>query len=249
LRLLLRVATLRRSRGEERIICEGTNADSFYIIREGRVAITKRFEDGTNMVIAVHREGDFFGEMALLDEGPLSASAVALESTELLEISRRDFAVLLRRAPLLAFAMMRELSNRLRGTGTLLVSQLEHKNAQLAQAYLDTLNAVVNTLEARDPYTRGHTERVTRLAKALARKMGLSKEDLFTIEIGADPGASLQRQAHSQQHHLSGAGHPLCSASPRALRREGVPRGNRRSTDSPAGADHLGGRRLRCHDQ
>ena len=185
LRLLLRVATLRRSGDEELIIREGSNADSFYIIRTGRVAITKRFEDGTNMVIAVHREGDFFGEMALLDEGPRSASAVALEPTELLEISRRDFAVLLRKAPLLAFAMMRELSNRLRGTGTLMVSQLEHKNAQLAQAYLDTLNAVVNTLEARDPYTRGHTERVTRLAKALARKMGLSEEDLFTIEIGA----------------------------------------------------------------
>jgi putative nucleotidyltransferase with HDIG domain len=133
----------------------------------------------------VHAEGEFFGEMALLDEGPRSASAVALEPTELLEVSRNDFSFLLRRAPLLAMAMMRELSSRLRGTGSLLVFQLERKNAQLAQAYLDTLNAVVNTLEARDPYTRGHTERVTRLAKALARKMGLSEEELFTIEIGA----------------------------------------------------------------
>jgi putative nucleotidyltransferase with HDIG domain len=179
------VATPRRIREQALVIREGSRADSFYIIREGRVAITKRFEDGKDMVLAVHAQGEFFGEMALLDEGPRSASAVALEPTELLEVSRKEFSFLLRKAPLLAFAMMRELSSRLRGTGSLLVFQLERKNAQLAQAYLDTLNAVVNTLEARDPYTRGHTERVTRLAKALARKMGLSEEELFTIEIGA----------------------------------------------------------------
>jgi len=185
LRLVLRVAAARRCEGQALVIREGSSADSFYIIRRGRVAITKRFEDGKDMVLAVHGEGEFFGEMALLDEGPRSASAVAMEPTELLEISRSDFAVLLRRAPLLAYAMMRELSSRLRGTGSLLVSQLERKNAQLAKAYLDTLNAVVNTLEARDPYTRGHTERVTRIAKALARRMGLSDEELFAIEIGA----------------------------------------------------------------
>ena len=185
LRLVLRVSAPRSVRSQELIIREGSSADSFYIIRSGRVAITKRFEDGKDMVLAVHGDGEFFGEMALLDEGPRSASAVAKEPTELLGISSRDFAALLRKAPLLAYAMMRELSSRLRGTGSLLVTQLERKNAQLAQAYVDTLNAVVNTLEARDPYTRGHTERVTRIAKAMARRMGLSEEALFAIEIGA----------------------------------------------------------------
>ena len=185
LRLVLRFAVPRSCSPDELIIREKSSADSFYIIRRGRVAITKGFEHGKDMVLAVHGEGEFFGEMALLDEGPRSASAVALEPTDLLEISRRDFSVLLRKAPLLAYALMRELSSRLRGTGSLLVTQLERKNQQLAQAYLDTLNAVVNTLEARDPYTRGHTERVTRIAKALARRMGLSAEDQFAIEIGA----------------------------------------------------------------
>ncbi|MBN1835820.1 MAG: cyclic nucleotide-binding domain-containing protein [Spirochaetales bacterium] len=185
LRLVLRVASVRRRGSQEQIIREGSSADSFYIIRRGQVAITKRFQDGQDMVLAVHGEGDFFGEMALLDEGPRSASAVALEPAELLEISRRDFTVLLRRAPLLAYAMMRELSSRLRGTGSLLVTQLERKNAQLEEAYRDTLRAVVNALEARDRYNQGHTERVNRIAKALARRMGLSDEELFVIEIGA----------------------------------------------------------------
>jgi len=141
------------------------------------------------MVLAVQYDGDFFGEMALLDQGPRSASAVALESTVLLEISRVDFAILLKKAPLLAYAMMREQSTRLRGTGTLLISELQRKNRELKQAYRDTVNAVVNTLEARDPYTHGHTERVTTIAtsiaSSIAAKKKLNDDDLFTIEIGA----------------------------------------------------------------
>jgi HD-GYP domain-containing protein (c-di-GMP phosphodiesterase class II) len=182
------VATKKHGKGEI-IIREDTVADTFYIIQKGKVAITKKFEDGNEMVLAVHQDGDFFGEMALLDQGPRSASAVALESSILLEISRLDFSILLKKAPLLAYAMMRELSVRLRGTGTLMISELQRKNRELKQAYRDTVNAVVNTLEARDPYTRGHTERVTKIAMSIANSIAvdrdLDEEDLFTIEIGA----------------------------------------------------------------
>jgi HD-GYP domain-containing protein (c-di-GMP phosphodiesterase class II) len=70
-----------------------------------------------------------------------------------------------------------------------MISELQRKNRELKQAYRDTVNAVVNTLEARDPYTHGHTERVTRIAmsiaKSISEQMELDEEDLFTIEIGA----------------------------------------------------------------
>jgi HD-GYP domain-containing protein (c-di-GMP phosphodiesterase class II) len=189
LRMITRFATTKSQRRGEIVIREGTAADTFYIIQKGKVAITKKFEDGEEMVLAVQYEGDFFGEMALLDQGPRSASAVALEPTVLLEISRADFAILLKKAPLLAYAMMREQSMRLRGTGTLLISELQRKNRELKQAYRDTVNAVVNALEARDPYTHGHTERVTTIAMSIASSIALEKElddeDLFTIDIGA----------------------------------------------------------------
>jgi HD-GYP domain-containing protein (c-di-GMP phosphodiesterase class II) len=189
LRMVARFAVTKKHGKGETIIREGTVADTFYIIQKGKVAITKKFEDGNEMVLAVHQDGDFFGEMALLDQGPRSASAVALESTVLLEISRVDFSILLKKAPLLAYAMMREQSVRLRGTGSLMISELQRKNRELRQAYRDTVNAVVNTLEARDPYTHGHTERVTAIAmsiaKSIAEERGLDEEDLFTIEIGA----------------------------------------------------------------
>ena len=189
LRMVARFATTKKHSKGEIIIREGTVADTFYIIQKGKVAITKKFEDGKEMKLAVHQDGDFFGEMALLDQGPRSASALALDSTVLLEISRFDFSILLRKAPLLAYAMMRELSVRLRGTGSLMISELQRKNRELKQAYRDTVNAVVNTLEARDPYTHGHTERVTAIAmsiaKSIAEEKDLDEEDLFTIEIGA----------------------------------------------------------------
>jgi HD-GYP domain-containing protein (c-di-GMP phosphodiesterase class II) len=189
LRMVARFAATKSHGKGDVIIREDTIADTFYIIQKGKVAITKKFEDGEEMVLAIQHDGDFFGEMALLDQGPRSASAVALEPTILLEISRVDFSILLKKAPLLAYAMMRELSARLRGTGSLMISELQRKNRELKQAYRDTVNAVVNTLEARDPYTHGHTERVTTIAmsiaKSIAEPMELHEDDLFTIEIGA----------------------------------------------------------------
>ncbi len=185
LRLVAGVARQRRFRAGQVIIEENSAADAFFIIRTGRVRITKRLETGEEMFLAEESEGGFFGEMALLDEGPRSATARAVEPTSLLEISRSDFKVLLKQAPLLAYAMMRVLASRLRGTGALMVHELQRKNRELADAYRDTITAVVNTLEARDPYTRGHTERVTAIAKAIAGRMGLSAEEQFIIEIGA----------------------------------------------------------------
>jgi HD-GYP domain-containing protein (c-di-GMP phosphodiesterase class II) len=189
LRMVARFVSTKKHGNGEIIIREGTAADTFYIIQRGKVAITKKFEGGEELVLAIQREGSFFGEMALLDQGPRSASAVSLESTILLEISRGDFAVLLKKAPRLAYAMMGELSARLRGTGSLLIRELQRKNRELRQAYRDTVNAVVNTLEARDHYTRGHTERVTAMAVSIAKSIaagrGLNEDDLFTIEIGA----------------------------------------------------------------
>jgi HD-GYP domain-containing protein (c-di-GMP phosphodiesterase class II) len=167
------------------IIEENTYAYTFSMILQGKVEIYKELEDGDEMIIDILTEGDFFGEMALLDEGLRSASVRALEITTILEISRENFEQLLNHAPFLAFRMMKELSKRLRETGKKLVSTLQEKNKQLQRAYLDTVNALVNSLEARDNYTRGHTGRVTIFTREIAKNMGLKDEALFTIELGA----------------------------------------------------------------
>ncbi len=167
------------------IVREKTLTDTFCIIKKGSVEVTKKYMDSEDMVLAVMGDGDFFGEMALLDQGTRSATVKALTSTTIYEISRKSFELLLKKQPDLAYTILRELSTRLREAGTLLVAHLERKNRQLSQAYIDTVQVLVNALEARDTYTSGHTARVTVIAKEIARKMGMAPEDLYTLEMGA----------------------------------------------------------------
>lgn len=56
---------------------------------------------------------------------------------------------------------------------------------QINQAYLDTLNLLSNLVEGRDPYTAGHTWRVSRYAVAMARQLGWDQKKLSAIELGA----------------------------------------------------------------
>jgi CRP/FNR family cyclic AMP-dependent transcriptional regulator len=169
----------------EVIIEELTEAERFFIIYTGKIEITKRFEDGEEFVLAVQSDGDFFGEMALLDEGPRSATARAVADTTVLEISRPNFETLLYKAPVLAYSIMKELGSRLRETGALLVSHLQRKNRKLARAYLDTLSLVMQALEERDAAFLRHSRRVRRLAEALGRQMGLAEGQLFLLETQA----------------------------------------------------------------
>ena len=136
-------------------------------------------------MLGVHSDGEFFGEMALLDEGPRSATVRAEEATTVLEIARNDFETLIFKSPVLAFSIMRELSSRLRETAALLISHLQHKNRQLTEAYLETINIVMQAVEDRDSYTRGHTARVTAMAKLIGEQLKLSEEQLFNLEIGS----------------------------------------------------------------
>jgi HD-GYP domain-containing protein (c-di-GMP phosphodiesterase class II) len=165
------------------IIEEHTEAERFFIIHRGKIEITKRFEGGEEFVLSVQSDGDFFGEMALLDEQPRSATARALEPTVVLETSRKNFETLLYKAPTLAYRIMRELSSRLRETGALLVSHLQQRNRQLYRSHIDTIAMVVRAVEKRDAQTSGRTRRVAGLAKAMGREMGLADEQLMVLEL------------------------------------------------------------------
>jgi hypothetical protein len=64
-------------------------------------------------------------------------------------------------------------------------SSLEAATKRLEEAYLDMTRTLVLTLEARDPYTKGHSERVAQLARRLALELGLSPEEAQRIELAA----------------------------------------------------------------
>src|SRR4030042_5315297 len=81
----------------EIIFEENSSADGFYIICKGKVEILKEGEDtDQHEVLAVKTEGDVFGEMAIIDDLPRSATIKAKTDIELLKISKEDFNELLK---------------------------------------------------------------------------------------------------------------------------------------------------------
>ena len=95
------------------IFWEGDKADSMFVIREGKVKITKNVH-GIMVGIAELGPGDYFGEIGLLDGKPRSASALAETRVEVEEYDRKGLAELIVAQPEFAFTMLRAMSKRLR---------------------------------------------------------------------------------------------------------------------------------------
>ncbi len=105
-----------RKYGKGDVICEENDTDNeMYIVYSGSVQIYKNTDDKCLFVAEV-KEGDFFGEMAVIDNSPRSASAVAAEETELIVLDEAKFLYLLRHQPHFALIVMQRLCDMLRKT-------------------------------------------------------------------------------------------------------------------------------------
>ena len=87
---------------------------SLFIIAKGEVKVVLTAEDGREAILASLKEGDFFGEMSLLDGEPRSATVRAVEESRLLTIRREDFLQAMKKQPDLALTLLGEMSRRLR---------------------------------------------------------------------------------------------------------------------------------------
>lgn len=96
----------------ELIIKEGDVGNSMYFIIDGKVKIFKKHL-GKELELAVLEDGDFFGEMALLDEFPRSASVVALADCRLHELSKSDFQEIIEEYPRLGVKIVSSIANEL----------------------------------------------------------------------------------------------------------------------------------------
>jgi CRP/FNR family cyclic AMP-dependent transcriptional regulator len=122
LRRLARGTVSRRFAGGDVIVKEGEQAVAFFFVLSGRVEVVKGAEGPSPKVLTTMGPGDFFGEMALIDDYPRSATVRALEDTECLELWRWDFRYELHRSPSMAVEMLPDLSRRLRQTNTQLAT-------------------------------------------------------------------------------------------------------------------------------
>ena len=94
---------------------EGDRGEEMYILQSGRVKISKRIR-GVEKTLATLDKGEFFGEMAILNDKPRSASAETIEECEMLVIDRKTFDALIRGNAEIAVRFIKRLADRLRET-------------------------------------------------------------------------------------------------------------------------------------
>jgi CRP-like cAMP-binding protein len=139
---------------EQMILVEESMGETFFIINSGTVKITRMSDDGREVILAILGEGDFFGEMALLDGEGRSANVVALENADVLTLQRSDFLDILERIPKIAIHLLKELTSRIR-----------HSDQQIESLSLS-----------------GAEQRIALVLIRLAEEMGKIQEGAVTID-------------------------------------------------------------------
>jgi CRP/FNR family transcriptional regulator/CRP/FNR family cyclic AMP-dependent transcriptional regulator len=155
------------------IVEEGLAGDYMYVIREGRVKVTKLSEDGREKILEFLDAGSFFGEMALLDRAPRIASVKTLKPVKLLALSRTDFLNLLRKSPDLALAVIQELCKRLRTVD-------DQASALSFQRVKDRTKGLLQRL-ARDPHEEGGRVTPGLTHQQMADMIGTSRETVTRV--------------------------------------------------------------------
>jgi CRP-like cAMP-binding protein len=120
------------------ILFEDDPGDALYIVSSGQVKVVLIGEDGREVILSVLGDGDFFGEMALIDDEPRSAHVIAMKDSQLLVLRRDDFQAQLEAHPKIALKLLRVLVQRLRRAdekiGGLVLLDV---NGRVAQLLLD----------------------------------------------------------------------------------------------------------------
>ena len=120
------------------ILFEDDPGDALYIVATGQVKVVLIGEDGREVILSVLGDGDFFGEMSLIDDEPRSAHVIAMRDSHLLVLRRDDFQSQLEQHPKVALELLRVLVQRLRRAdekiGGLVLLDV---NGRVAQLLLD----------------------------------------------------------------------------------------------------------------
>jgi CRP/FNR family transcriptional regulator, cyclic AMP receptor protein len=119
-----------------RLFQQGDTGDAMYLIESGRVRISIRDDDKQEVILAELAQGDFFGEMSLIDGRQRSADAKVIEDSRLAVLSRDAFLSFVRNNPDVALEMLSALTDRLRRTDNLLRSRVSRNANEMEDARL-----------------------------------------------------------------------------------------------------------------
>jgi len=133
-RALAEVVDLVRLVEGETLFRAGEPGESLYLVRAGEVELSIQDNVGQKITLDTARLGDFFGEIALLDAGPRTATAVALADTELIELDRDDLLLLFQKKPDAALHMLAAMGRMTRKADALLRTRVSRNaNAEVEE--------------------------------------------------------------------------------------------------------------------
>jgi CRP-like cAMP-binding protein len=155
------------------ILLEEETGAALFVIVSGKVKIVRMDDDGREVILSILGGSDFFGEMAILDGLTRSASVVATSKSELFMIHRRDFLKLLNDFPMVAIALLRELTGRLRK------ADAQIKSLSLKDAAGRVANVVLQLADEIGMFRKGRVEiDELPLQQDLANMAGTSRETI-----------------------------------------------------------------------
>jgi len=170
------VAKPRRFARDEVVFYADESGDIFCLIREGQVKVTMISPEGKEIILSLLGPGDFFGEMALLDDEPRSATVVATEALEIVTIWRKDFLQILSENFDITRKVLAELSKRLRSASSRIESLATMDvYGRLARFFLDAAKESGKELD------NGYVAVIRPTHQAIANMIGTSRETVSRL--------------------------------------------------------------------
>lgn len=122
----------------------GDPGDSLFIVRVGEIELFIKDTAGQKIVLATPEPGDMFGELAMLDTGPRTATAVALTDSEVLVLDRDDLVLLFQRKPEAALHMLAALTGMTRKADELLRTRVSRNVNEEMEVHSTTLEKIAD---------------------------------------------------------------------------------------------------------
>lgn len=173
---VLRDFSLRSVKKNEVIVFQSDSSTDMYIVIKGKAKATLLGEDGDEFLLANFTEGDFFGEMSLIDGSPRSATVTAEESTTLGVLTRNKLLAAISNDPAIAIDLLSSLVQRLRLTNEIIANFAFLDVRKRLLKLFGQLIIAEGTKESNGSYRiRKHTH------KELAARIGASREAITKI--------------------------------------------------------------------
>ena len=134
---LTKIVTAKKYELDAAVFFQGDPSDSLYILLKGSVKVTQASEDGREKILDILGPGEIFGEFAMLDGHPRSATVTTCEPTELASISHKDFRQFVASRPEILWKVLEALCERIRKTST---GMLELSSREAPYRLLAALN-------------------------------------------------------------------------------------------------------------